>query len=110
MVVGRQTSLLALVVPPVLVGPVGGVRGLRETWVAALACGVAFAAAQLAVSNYVSAQLADTCAALADAAALLAVPHARVPAAEELGAGARGADWASATNGLKSCAPTLRTP
>lgn len=95
MVVGRRAPLLALVVPLVLVGLVDGVRGLRETWVAALACGVAFAAAQFAVSNYVSAQLADICAALAGAAALLAVPHARVPAAEELRAalltGARGA-------------------
>ncbi|WP_329533858.1 L-lactate permease [Streptomyces sp. NBC_01450] len=81
-VVGRQTPLLALVVPLVLVGLVDGRRGLRETWVPALACGVAFAAAQFAASNYVSAQLADIGASLAGAAALVAVPHARRPAAE----------------------------
>ncbi len=98
-VVGRQTPLLALVVPLVLVGLVGlvdGTRGLRETWIPALACGTAFAAAQFAASNYVSAQLADICAALAGAAALVAVPHARVPAAAEVRAavltGARSAD------------------
>ncbi|MEV8088277.1 L-lactate permease [Streptomyces nigra] len=81
-VVGRQTPLLALVVPLVLVGLVDGRRGLRETWVPALACGVAFAVAQFAASNYVSAQLADIGAALAGAGALVAVPHARVPATE----------------------------
>ncbi|MFJ4369394.1 L-lactate permease [Streptomyces chartreusis] len=81
-VVGRQTPLLALVVPLVLVGLVDGRRGLRETWVPAVACGVAFAVAQFAASNYVSAQLADIGAALAGAGALVAVPHARVPATE----------------------------
>ncbi|MBC7268850.1 MAG: L-lactate permease [Streptomyces sp.] len=81
-VVGRQTPLLALVVPLVLIGLVDGRRGLRETWVPALACGVAFAVAQFAASNYVSAQLADIGAALAGAGALVAVPSARKPAAE----------------------------
>ena len=51
---------------------------------ARLACGVAFAVAQFAASNYVSAQLADIGAALAGAGALVAVPHARVPAAESV--------------------------
>lgn len=81
-VVGRQTPLLALVVPLVLVGLVDGRRGLRETWVPAVVCGIAFAVAQFAASNYVSAQLADIGAALAGAGALVAVPHARVPATE----------------------------
>ncbi|MET9759657.1 L-lactate permease [Streptomyces sp. NPDC006372] len=83
-VVGRQTPLLALVVPLVLVWLVDGRRGLRETWVPALACGVAFAVAQFAASNYLSAQLADIGAALAGAGALVATPHARVPAAESV--------------------------
>jgi lactate permease len=81
-VVGRQTPLLALVVPLVLVFLVDGRRGLRETWVPALVCGVAFAVAQFAASNYLSAQLADIGAALAGAGALVAVPLARRPAAE----------------------------
>lgn len=50
----------------------------------ALACGVAFAVAQFAASNHVSAQLADIAAALAGAGALVAVPRARVPAAESV--------------------------
>ncbi|MFD7710935.1 L-lactate permease [Streptomyces sp. NPDC059786] len=95
-VVGRQTPLLALVVPLVLVFLVDGRRGLRETWVPALVCGTAFAAAQFAASNYLSAQLADIGAALAGAAALVAVPHSRRPAAEPVRAavltGARSED------------------
>ncbi|MDQ0761277.1 L-lactate permease [Streptomyces canus] len=95
-VVGRQTPLLALVVPLVLVFLVDGRRGLRETWVPALVCGIAFAVAQFAASNYVSAQLADIGAALAGAGALVAVPHVRVPADESVRAsvltGARSED------------------
>ncbi|MFF7544936.1 L-lactate permease [Streptomyces canus] len=95
-VVGRQTPLLALVVPLVLVFLVDGKRGLLETWVPALVCGTAFAVAQFAASNYVSAQLADIGAALAGAGALVAVPHARVPADESARAsvltGARSED------------------
>ncbi|WP_259294309.1 L-lactate permease [Streptomyces resistomycificus] len=95
-VVGRQTPLLALVVPLVLVWLVDGRRGLRETWVPALACGIALAIAQFAASNHLSAQLADIAAALAGAGALVAVPQARRPAAEPVRAavltGTRGED------------------
>ncbi|MEV7088281.1 L-lactate permease [Streptomyces sp. NPDC093085] len=95
-VVGRQTPLLALVVPLVLIGLVDGRRGLRETWIPALVCGIAFAVAQFAAANFVSAQLADIAAALAGAAALVAVPAARRPATESVRAavltGARSED------------------
>ncbi|MEU1792343.1 L-lactate permease [Streptomyces sparsogenes] len=95
-VVGRQTPLLALVVPLLLVTLVDGRRGLRDTWLPALACGLAFATAQFAASNYVSAQLADIGAALLGAAALVAVPGAREPAQEHIRAavltGASSAD------------------
>ncbi|MGW6927711.1 L-lactate permease [Streptomyces sp. NPDC054950] len=79
---GPSGTLLALVVPLVLVGLVDGRRGLRETWVPALASGIAFAVASFAAAGYTCAQLADIGAALAGAAALAAVPHARVPAPE----------------------------
>lgn len=95
-VVGRQTPLLALVVPLLLVVLVDGRRGLRETWAPALACGTAFAVAQFTVSNYLSVQLADIAAALIGAAALVAVPAARRPAEEPVRAavltGARSDD------------------
>ena len=40
--VGRQTPILAVFVPLVLVAIVDGWRGIRETWPAAVVCGVVF--------------------------------------------------------------------
>jgi lactate permease len=69
--VGRQTPILALFVPLVLVGIVDGWRGVRETWPAAVLCGVVFSVAQYATSNFVSVPLADVVAALLSAAAVV---------------------------------------
>jgi lactate permease len=69
--VGRQTPFLALLVPFVLVFMVGGRRGLREAWPAALTAGGVFAITQFAISNYVSMQLTDIIAALVSAAAVV---------------------------------------
>ena len=44
--VGRQTPLLAVVVPLILVFIVDGRRGLKHTWLPAIVCGCAFAVAQ----------------------------------------------------------------
>ncbi|GAA1136752.1 L-lactate permease [Nocardioides aquiterrae] len=62
--VGRQTPILAVVVPLILVLVVDGRRGLRRTWLPALACGVAFGAAQFVAANYISVPLADIVASL----------------------------------------------
>ncbi|MGH9060983.1 MAG: L-lactate permease, partial [Acidimicrobiales bacterium] len=70
-IVGRQTPLLALFVPLLLVLIVDGRRGLRETWFPALTCGITFGLVQFLASNFVSPQLADIAAALAGAAALV---------------------------------------
>jgi lactate permease len=78
--VGRQTPILALVVPLILVFVVDGKRGLRNTWVAALVCGVAFALAQFVASNYVSVQLADIVAALVAAASVVLLLRVWTPA------------------------------
>jgi lactate permease len=78
--VGRQTPLLALLVPFVLVFMTDGRRGLRETWPAALTAGVVFAALQFAISNFVSVQLTDIIASLGSAAALLALLKVWSPA------------------------------
>jgi lactate permease len=69
--VGRQTPLLALFVPLALVAIVDGRRGIRETWPAAVVCGVVFAVAQYATSNFVSVPLADVVASLLSAAAVV---------------------------------------
>src|SRR5690606_5022144 len=57
--VGRQTPVLGVFVPLALVFIIDGRRGLRQTWPAALVCGVVFALAQFATSNYVGAPLTD---------------------------------------------------
>lgn len=77
--IGRQTPLLALFVPLALVAIVDGRRGLRQTWLVALVCGIVFAAAQYATSNFVSVPLADVVAALASAAAVVAMVRVRRP-------------------------------
>jgi lactate permease len=77
--IGRQTPLLALFVPLALVAIVDGRRGLRQTWLVALVCGIVFAVAQYATSNFLSVPLADVVAALASAAAVVAVVRVRRP-------------------------------
>jgi lactate permease len=89
-IVGRQTPLLALVVPLLLVLIVDGKRGLKDTWLPALVCGVAFGLVQFLASNYVSPQLADIGAALAGAAALVALPQTRRPVPEAVRIGTGG--------------------
>ncbi len=69
--VGRQTPILAIVVPLVLVAVVDGRRGIRQTWPAALVAGLVFGVGQFVASNYISVPLTDIVAALASAAAVV---------------------------------------
>ena len=69
---GRQTPLLALFVPLILVYVVDGRRGLRQTWQPAVVAGVAFAIGQFVSSNYLSVELTDIIGALVATAALVA--------------------------------------
>ncbi len=69
--VGRQTPILAVFVPLILVLMVDGRRGVRQTWLAALVGGVSFGVAQFLCSNFFSYQVADIIAALAGALALV---------------------------------------
>ncbi|WP_448626552.1 L-lactate permease [Geodermatophilus sp. URMC 64] len=80
--VGRQTPILAAVVPLVLVLVVDGRRGLRETWVPALIAGVTFGLAQFVAANYVSVPLTDIIASLVSAAAVVLIVRTRRPVAE----------------------------
>src|SRR3954451_6835880 len=70
--VGRQTPLLALVVPLILVGMVDGMRGVKAVWPAALVGGVVFAVGQFVCSNYISVELTDIVASLLSVGALVA--------------------------------------
>jgi lactate permease len=71
--VGRQTPILALFVPLALLAIVDGWRGIRETWPVAVVCGLVFALAQYATSNFISVPLADVAASLLSAAAAVAM-------------------------------------
>ncbi len=75
--VGRQTPFLALFVPLVLVFIVDGRRGVREAWLPAVACGVVFALAQFATSNYISVELTDIVASLLGAVAVVVLARVR---------------------------------
>jgi lactate permease len=69
--VGRQTPVLAVIVPLVLVAVVDGKRGVRQTWPAALLAGLSFGIAQFVASNYISVPLADIVASLVAMAAVV---------------------------------------
>jgi lactate permease len=71
--VGRQTPLLAVFVPLVLVFIIDGRRALRQVWLPALVCGVTFAVFQYVASNFWSIPLTDIIASLASALAVLAL-------------------------------------
>ncbi|MEU8814801.1 L-lactate permease [Actinoplanes sp. NPDC048796] len=69
--VGRQTPVLAVVVPLVLVAVIDGRRGVKQTWPVAVLAGVVFAVAQFVASNYISVPLTDIIASLVAAAAVI---------------------------------------
>jgi len=52
-VIGRQTPLLAMFVPLLLVMVVDGRRGVQQTWLAAVVAGVSFAITQFVSSNFI---------------------------------------------------------
>ncbi|MBV9818088.1 MAG: L-lactate permease [Solirubrobacterales bacterium] len=79
--VGRQSPIMAVIVPFVLVYMIDGRRGLRDTWPAALTAGVVFGILQFAISNYVSVTLADIIASLGSIVAVLALLRAWTPGA-----------------------------
>ncbi len=62
---GRQLPLLSLFVPFWLVFMMDGLRGVRETWPAALVAGLSFAVTQYFTSNFIGPELPDITSALA---------------------------------------------
>ena len=68
---GRQTPLLAAIVPFVLLYMADGRRGLRQVWPAALTAGVSFSLAQFTFSNFFAYKLTDIFAALVSVGAIL---------------------------------------
>ena len=67
---GRQLPLLSLFVPFWLVFMMDGLRGVKETWPAALVAGLSFAVTQYFTSNFIGPELPDITSALASLVAL----------------------------------------
>lgn len=76
---GRLCAPVSLITPAYLVLAVGGVAALRGSWLPALVAGVAFAATQFLVSNFVGPQLTDIGASLVAMAALLLITRVWKP-------------------------------
>jgi lactate permease len=71
--VGRQTPLLAVIVPLILIAMVDGTRGIRQAWPVAVVGGLSFAVGQFACSNYLSVELTDIVASLLSAGSIVAL-------------------------------------
>jgi len=103
--VGRQTPLLGVFVPMALVFIIDRGRGVRQTLPATLACGIVFALAQYATSNFLSVPLTDIVAALLSAVAVVLVLRVWHPAdtyteaPETVGAARTSAAATQATTG-----------
>lgn len=67
---GRQLPLLSLFVPFWLVFMMDGLKGVKETWPAALVAGLSFAVTQYFTSNFIGPELPDITSALAALIAL----------------------------------------
>lgn len=71
--VGRQTPLLALIIPGMLVTVMAGFRKMMEVWPVVVVSGFAFAFTQFLVSNTLGPELADLLAALVAVIAVVAL-------------------------------------
>lgn len=113
-VVGRQTPILAVIVPLVLVFMVDGKRGVRQVWPVALIGGLVFGVAQFVSADYISTQLTDIIASLASAAAIVAFLRVWQPAhilsGERLEEDAVSERMAKATGGTRREPPATAVP
>ncbi|WP_030435512.1 L-lactate permease [Actinoplanes subtropicus] len=81
---GRQTAVLAVFVPFILLGVADGRRGLRQAWPAALTGGLTFGICQFVFSNYWSYRLCDIFAAIASAGAIMLLNRVWQPASDSV--------------------------
>jgi lactate permease len=99
--VGRQLPFMSFILPAYLVCAVGGAKGLKRTWPAALVAGGSFAVVQFLVSNFWGPYTPDIIAAAASIAATVAflriwkpgVATDPRPQGERLSAGAAFLAW-----------------
>ena len=94
---GRQLPLLSLFVPFWLVFMMDGLRGVKETWPAALVAGLSFAVTQYFTSNFIGPELPDITSALASLICLTLFLKVWQP--KRSFAGAKGSVGAAVVNG-----------
>ena len=87
--VGRQTPVLALIVPLILVFMVDGRRGVRQVWPVAVLGGMSFAVGQFLCANYFSVELTDIVASLLATGSIVAFLRVWSPSEPLLGDGRR---------------------
>lgn len=81
--VGRQLPFFSLLLPAYLVWVIGGRKGLKEAWPAALVSGLGFAFTQFLSSNYWGPYVTDIVAALVAIACLVLLLHVWRPPRRE---------------------------
>jgi lactate permease len=89
--VGRQLPFLSLILPAYLVWVIGGRKGLKETWPAALVGGASYALAQFLSSNYWGPYATDIVAALFSIACLVFLVRVWKPGGSKNPGPSRGA-------------------
>ncbi|MBZ3917651.1 L-lactate permease [Streptomyces acidiscabies] len=84
---GRQTPLIAVFVPLVLVFLLDGRRGVGETWPVAVVAGLTFGIAQFAASNFISVEVTDIVAGVVALVSVLGFLRVWQPARVTVGGG-----------------------
>ena len=113
---GRQLPLMSLIVPFWLVYMMDGLKGVKETWPAALVAGGSFAVVQFLTSNYIGPELPDVTSALVSLVSLAVFlkiwqpKRAAAAAGADLTVGAGGAAVLGGAAGFGAAAKDGRTP
>ncbi|WP_328609203.1 L-lactate permease [Amycolatopsis sp. NBC_00345] len=110
MMVGRQSAIIAALVPLVLLLILDGRRGLREVWPAALAAGLGFGVGQYLCSNFFAYQLTDLVGAVVSTAAVVVLLRFWSPAVSERTSPAMAYDGGTATTGSSTSEPEAAPP
>ncbi len=110
---GRQLPLLSVFVPFWLVFMMDGMRGVRETWPAALVAGASFAITQYFTSNFIGPELPDITSALVSLIALtlfLKVWQPHRSAGDHIAGTAEGAAAVASVGGFGKPRTQLQSP
>ncbi|NNN27952.1 MULTISPECIES: lactate permease LctP family transporter [Pseudomonas] len=104
---GRQLPFLSILVPFWLVFMMDGLKGVKETWPAALVAGGSFAITQYFTSNFIGPELPDITSALVSLISLTLFLKVWQPASERaVVANAGGAAVMGSGNGARSTEPS----